>query len=99
MVQANVILSGRVQGVGYRAWTQKTARVLSLSGWVRNLADGTVQARFVGPRATIEQMLSRCAEGPTHAAVDRIETAWGTPEPLSGFEILDDGPRQTALKA
>lgn len=68
-----VIISGRVQGVGYRAWTVKTASRMGLSGWVRNRNDGTVEAVFHGAPETVAAMLEACRQGPMMARVDRIE--------------------------
>jgi acylphosphatase len=68
-----VLISGRVQGVWYRAWTEETARGLGLAGWVRNRCDGTVEAVFSGPPDAVAAMLSRCAEGPPKARVAAVE--------------------------
>lgn len=68
-----VIVSGRVQGVGYRAWTACNARQLELNGWVRNRADGTVEALFAGTAVRVEDMVKRCFEGPPAARVDGVE--------------------------
>lgn len=64
-----VIISGRVQGVGYRAWTGATARNLNLKGWVRNLPDGTVEAVFSGKEMDVMRMLSACKMGPPASKV------------------------------
>ena len=80
-------IRGRVQGVWYRAWTQKTASELGLSGWVRNRSDGTVEALFCGPRETVSRMLDLAREGPPMARVDAIET-WETAFAAGGFEVL-----------
>jgi len=63
-IKAHVIIQGRVQGVFYRAWTEKEAKKLSLTGHVRNLADGRVEALFEGRRSDVEKMLLRCKAGP-----------------------------------
>ena len=68
-----VIISGRVQGVWFRAWTTREAESLGLDGWVRNRADGTVEAAFSGKREAVEDMLCRCHKGPRAARVDRVE--------------------------
>ena len=73
MNAARVVIQGRVQGVGYRAWTVRTASKLGLKGWVRNISDGTVEAVFHGDDGTIEQMLEACKDGPIMARVSRIE--------------------------
>jgi acylphosphatase len=83
----HVVISGRVQGVGYRAWTAETARRNHLSGWVRNRRDGSVEAVFVGDRTAVDAMLDACRDGPPSAAVTRVEVADTTETPASGFEM------------
>jgi len=79
-------ITGRVQGVWFRAWTAREAAELGLSGWVRNEYDGAVRALFVGPRDAVDTMLVRCHSGPPMARVDAIETTPVTPVPdLAGF--------------
>lgn len=82
-----VVVSGRVQGVWYRAWTEQTARGLGLAGWVRNRRDGSVEAVISGEAAVVEDMLDRLWDGPELAAVkavDRFEHS----EPVGpGFEV------------
>jgi len=62
-------IRGRVQGVGYRAWSVHTARQLGLSGWVRNLTDGTVEAYVAGGEATVGAFIAACQAGPPGARV------------------------------
>lgn len=69
-----VVITGRVQGVGYRAWTVKTASSLGLKGWVRNRSDGSVEAVFHGMKETIESMVEACKKGPFMARVDGIQS-------------------------
>ncbi|HEX6989915.1 MAG TPA: acylphosphatase [Bacillota bacterium] len=76
LVGAHVLVSGRVQGVGFRAATRTTARRLGLGGWVRNLPDGRVEGWFVGPRSAVEAMVAWCHHGPNRARVDRVEVQW-----------------------
>ena len=76
MARAQVFISGRVQGVFYRAYTRDQARMRGLTGWVRNLPDGRVYAVFEGDREKIESMLAWCRQGPQFAAVDEVETEW-----------------------
>ena len=57
MTSVRVVVSGRVQGVWFRAWTKKQAKSRGLSGWVRNLNDGTVEAGFSGANETVTSML------------------------------------------
>jgi acylphosphatase len=68
-----VVISGRVQGVGYRAWTERRVSRLGLSGWVRNRSDGDVEAVFSGPAEAVDAMLAACREGPRGAAVRELE--------------------------
>jgi len=80
-------ISGRVQGVGYRAWAQKTARKLGLCGWVRNLTDGTVEALAQGPADAVHQFAAACQAGPPLARVTAVDTkAVAASEPVAEFE-------------
>lgn len=67
-------ITGKVQGVWYRAWTQQEATRLGLRGWVRNCPDGSVEAVFAGPAADVDAMLQSCRRGPPEARVERVET-------------------------
>ncbi len=66
-------ISGRVQGVLYRAWTVDEATRRKLDGWVRNRWDGTVEAVLSGPAALVDEMVAACREGPPAAKVTEIE--------------------------
>jgi len=68
----HVSISGFVQGVGYRAWTQRRTTALGLSGWVRNCENGDVEAVFSGPAAVVDAMVAACKEGPRGARVDEV---------------------------
>jgi acylphosphatase len=87
--RCHVWISGRVQGVFFRAHTCKTARSLGLTGWVRNLSDGRVEAVFEGDDVAVEAMLAWCRTGTPPARVDHLEaleeTATGA---FSDFEIV-----------
>jgi len=85
--RAHAFVSGRVQGVFYRANTRDTARELGLDGWVRNLDDGRVEAVFEGPRDAVESMIEWCHEGSPSADVRDVSVEYGEPQGLSGFEI------------
>jgi acylphosphatase len=65
----NAVISGKVQGVWYRAWTEEQARKRGLAGWVRNRNDGTVEALFAGPAEKVDDMVKACHQGPPHARV------------------------------
>ncbi len=87
MKRAHLFISGRVQGVFYRAFTKEVAESLGLKGWVRNLRDGRVEAVFEGDEDRISIAIERCKEGPPYAKVDNIEILWSDPEGLEDFEI------------
>ncbi|EWY37588.1 acylphosphatase [Skermanella stibiiresistens SB22] len=82
----SVIISGRVQGVWYRAWTVERARLLGLVGWVRNLEDGTVEALFAGPADQVDAMIEACREGPKHARVTDVVVQPAEHPDADGFE-------------
>ena len=67
-----VVIRGRVQGVGYRAWVDHHARGLGLHGWVRNRRDGSVEAVFEGAEDVVADMIAACRNGPPSARVDGI---------------------------
>lgn len=81
MKRVRVVVSGRVQGVFYRASCVAAARRLELGGWVRNMRDGRVEAAFEGPDPDVDAMIEWCRRGPEMASVDAVEV---TPEPLAG---------------
>lgn len=68
-----VIIRGRVQGVGFRAWMAGLAKAFGLAGWVRNRRDGTVEAVFRGPADVVAEMLEDCREGPPFATVQGVD--------------------------
>ena len=78
---------GRVQGVGFRWWTQRTASRLGLTGSVRNLADGTVEVRARGSAESIDELESRLREGPASARVERVEREGVEGEEISRSEF------------
>ncbi len=69
-----VRVTGRVQGVAFRAWTEGRARELGLEGWVRNESDGSVTALIGGDPVAVEKMVRALHEGPRWARVERVET-------------------------
>lgn len=76
MKQAHIYVSGFVQGVGYRANTKNQARKLSLTGWVKNLPDGRVEAVLQGPQESINKMIKLCKKGSYFAQVKDIAVEW-----------------------
>ena len=79
-----VTISGRVQGVGYRAWTQIEAAARGVRGWVRNRLNGDVEALFAGPPDAVEALCAACWRGPAHARVDKVEVVEADPAALAG---------------
>jgi acylphosphatase len=69
-----VVVSGRVQGVWFRDSCRDEARALRVTGFVRNRADGSVEAEFEGPEAAVDRMVAWCRRGPTRARVDAVNT-------------------------
>ena len=78
---------GRVQGVFFRAQTRTAARTLGLTGWVRNLADGSVEAYAEGGAATLDELERRAVSSFDNAMVSRHEVEDAAVEGLSSFEI------------
>ncbi|MFC3711887.1 acylphosphatase [Sphingoaurantiacus capsulatus] len=78
-------ITGRVQGVGYRAWAVETASGLGLDGWARNRTDGSVEALIVGEAAAVEDFIRRAHEGPMIAKVDGVEAMPAKGIVASGF--------------
>jgi acylphosphatase len=89
VIVAHVVIRGRVQGVGFRAWVEDEARGAGLAGYVRNRRDGTVEAVFSGPQESVEAMLVACWRGPVGSQVTGIDAVEDAVEPLSdwGFEV------------
>ena len=75
-VSAHVIVSGRVQGVFFRAETQHVAERFGVVGWVRNRHDGTVEAVFEGEQDAVDAVLVWCKEGPNLAVVEKVKVKW-----------------------
>lgn len=83
-----LIIKGRVQGVGYRLSAQARARSLGLSGWVRNCADGSVQAIVEGPQDVVVAFLEWCRQGPPLARVTELQHNFSEPKGhFEGFEL------------
>ncbi len=80
-----LVIAGRVQGVGYRDWMVAEATRLGVDGWVRNTPDGAVEALVYGDTAAVEELLRLCRRGPRMAAVSRITETWADPPEQPGF--------------
>lgn len=78
-IAVRVTIRGRVQGVGFRDWTEHRARKRALRGWVRNRRDGSVEALFAGPDEAVREMIAACHRGPGPAHVEAIVEAPADP--------------------
>jgi acylphosphatase len=86
--QVRILVSGRVQGVYFRAFTQKEAKKHQLSGFAKNLPDGRVEVVAAGPKEAVEKLILWCRKGPITARVDHVETEELASIDLpAGFEI------------
>ena len=86
--QAHVLISGRVQGVSFRWFTQRKAQELGLAGWVRNLWDGRVEAVFEGEETAVRQAVTWCHTGEPPARVAEVEVTYGQPTgEFSSFRV------------
>ena len=83
----HVRVTGRVQGVFFRAWTSDEARALGITGWVRNCSDGTVEARLEGEPENLDRLIGLLHEGPPGARVERVEVEDTDVEQLGAFKI------------
>ena len=84
----HVYISGRVQGVFFRASTRRKASQLGVEGWVKNLPDRRVEAIFEGEEEKLKKMLQWCYQGPSRARVDNVETHWEDyKDEFAGFNI------------
>jgi len=81
----HLVISGMVQGVGYRQWMCREAQKLGLSGWVRNVRDGSVEAVIDGTPQAVAEMIQRARRGPPAARVAAVRTE-EVPGSFSGFE-------------
>lgn len=86
-LSVDVIVRGRVQGVGFRFATRAQARRLGVAGWVRNRADGSVEALVEGEVAAVDALLAWMEHGPSGAAVQALDTSPAEPTGASRFEI------------
>ncbi len=84
----HILVTGRVQGVGYRAWTAREAERRGLAGWVHNREDGAVEAVFAGEPAAVAAMIEACKVGPRGAAVSKIAFLEPSADPPPGFRII-----------
>ncbi len=84
-LRLTVLVSGQVQGVGYRRFVQRQAEILRLTGYTENLADGRVEVIAEGEKPDLEQLLHHLKKGSTHAVVSSLEVQWAEATGLTGF--------------
>lgn len=85
MHSVRLTITGRVQGVGYRFWTERTAAGLGLRGWVRNRRDGSVELQAAGEDAAIAALIEACREGPRAALVTDVTVGAAEDDGIAGF--------------
>jgi acylphosphatase len=90
----HVTVSGRVQGVGYRAFVGHAARSHDLEGWVRNRRDGSVEAVFAGPAEAVTAVIATCRRGPSSARVEALRDEAASPDMLN---LREAGERFSVL--
>jgi acylphosphatase len=86
-VRRRVVVYGRVQGVWFRGSTERQARALGVAGWVRNRADGSVEAVFEGPAGAVRRAIAYCRQGPPGARVETVDVTEEAVEGLAGFDV------------
>ena len=87
IIGRHVFVTGRVQGVFYRAWAQGQARELGVSGWIRNCADGSVEAHLTGDEDCVERMIERLRKGPSNARVEEVSVEDSEAGSVGRFEV------------
>ncbi len=86
-VRAHVWISGRVQGVYFRAYAEDEAAFRTVAGWIRNAPDGQVEAVFEGSRASVEAMIQWCHRGSPASRVTGVQVTWERPRGETGFRV------------
>ena len=90
-VQKNILVNGYVQGVSYRKHTKRIATNLGVHGWVRNLANGSVEACLEGDETSVDALIDWCAIGPINCKVEEVTvTRYDFKGAYTNFKILDD---------
>lgn len=83
-----LVISGRVQGVGYRYWLKSEAERMGIDGWVRNMPGGEVEAMIVGEAVALDALARLCERGPAAARVAKVERVAATGATGSGFQVI-----------
>lgn len=87
MVARHVRVTGRVQGVAFRAWTKDAAEELGIRGWVRNCVDGSVEAHLEGDEDRLDELITRMRQGPPLARVDDLTCKTSSAQNVEGFHL------------
>lgn len=91
MKQVHILVTGFVQGVGFRQMVKHEARKRGITGWVRNLSDGSVEALAVGPEEKLQELIESCKKGPFLSQVDNVHVEWEeTGESFEEFRVRHD---------
>lgn len=101
VVQVHILISGRVQGIGFRWWIQRKAQGLQLTGWVKNIEDGRVEVVAEGSEGKLTELIGLIKKkgGPMSASVDTLETEWNEADSdFQGFEIRRSSLWKTATE-
>ena len=94
--QAHVLVTGFVQGVGFRQFVKRQARGLGLTGWTRNLPDGSVEIIACGLKENIEKLIEQCKKGPFLSEVHNVTVSWDeTGEKFEEFSLLSTPPEMS----
>ncbi len=88
-IGVHVVIKGRVQGVGYRAWLAREAAQAQVSGWCRNLPTGEVEAVLCGASAAVQRVLDACRHGPSWANVIAVDVVSNAEPVMDGFSVRD----------
>jgi acylphosphatase len=83
----DVRITGRVQGVSFRAYAREEARRLGVGGWIRNESDGSVAGHFEGPDDAVDALVGWCRQGPSYAEVDGVAVTGSDRTGATGFSI------------
>ncbi len=87
MIRRRLVISGRVQGIGFRYSCRRVAESAGVAGWCRNLSDGRVEAALEGEADAVERVVAWCRRGPSHAIVTDIDVVDETPTGETGFRL------------
>ncbi len=88
IVQLHALVSGQVQGVGFRWFVMKHARSMSISGWVKNLNNGKVEVKAEGLKTDLEDLLARLHQGPSYSRVTDVDFQWSKASGMpQGFDV------------